>query len=96
MKTADARCEIIAREDTIMVTTTLELEDETAQILERLAREQNRPTGEVIREALAVYSGSTSFRTIRGSGAYHSGRSDVSEKAEELLRASVRERPTRR
>lgn len=92
MKTADAHCEIIAREDTIMVTTTLELEDETAQILERLAREQNRPTGEVIREALAMYSGSTSSRTIRGSGAYRSGRSDVSEKAEELLRASVRER----
>jgi hypothetical protein len=73
-----------------MVTTTLELEDETAQTLERLAREQNRPTGEVIREALAVYSGSV-LRNIRGSGAYRSGRSDVSERAEELLRASVRE-----
>jgi hypothetical protein len=92
MRTADTPCEIIAREDTIMVTTTLELEDETAQTLERLAREQNRPTGEVIREALAVYSVSASSRTIRGSGAYRSGRSDVSERAEELLRASARKR----
>ncbi|PYQ59218.1 MAG: hypothetical protein DMF53_19150 [Acidobacteria bacterium] len=76
----------------MMVKTTVELEDETAKTLERLAREQNRPPGDVIREALAVYSGRTASPVIRGSGAYRSGRSDVSERAEELLRASARER----
>jgi hypothetical protein len=42
------------REGTMMKTT-LELEAETAEMLERLAREQDRPPGDVIREALAVY-----------------------------------------
>jgi len=79
------------REGTMMKTT-LELEAETAEMLERLAREQDRPPGDVIREALAVYSARSSSATIRGIGAYRSGRSDVSERAEELLRASARER----
>jgi hypothetical protein len=73
-----------------MVKTTLYLEEDTVQALERLANTQGRSQAEIIREALAVYTERGVRPAPKGIGAYRSGRSDVSERAEDLLREAAR------
>ena len=79
-----------------MTKTTLFLEDETADTLKRIAESQGRTREEVIHDALSTYavSRSTTEQSERplpkGVGCYSSGRSDVSERAEELLRQAAR------
>ena len=73
-----------------MKKTTLYLDEQTDVALKQLARAQGRSQAEVIREALAVYSTSAERPRPLGVGAYRSGRSDVSARAEELLRAAAR------
>jgi hypothetical protein len=73
-----------------MVKTTLYLETDTLQVLEQLANAQGRSQAEIIREALAVYTERGPRPALKGIGAYRSGRSDVSERAEDLLREAAR------
>lgn len=79
-----------------MTKMTLFLEDETADTLKRIANSQGRTQEEVIQDALSAYAASRSTteqpeRPLpKGVGCYSSGRSDVSEKAEELLRQAAR------
>jgi hypothetical protein len=73
-----------------MKKTTLYLDEETDVTLKQLARAQGRSQAAVIREALAVYATSADRPRPAGVGAYRSGRSDVSTRAEELLRAAAR------
>ncbi len=75
-----------------MVKTTVYLEPETAIALRELARSRGRKQAEVIRDALRIYT--QDFRSPKptGIGAFRSGRSDVSVRAEELLRAAARKR----
>lgn len=70
-----------------MVETTISLDDDVALRLEQLARASGRSSDELLREAVAIYLRSTPppLRSIPGAGAFRSGRSDVSERAEELL-----------
>jgi hypothetical protein len=75
-----------------MVKTTLLLEEETVKALHQLATSQGKREGDIIRDALAVYAPEVSRPLPKGIGAYRSGRSDVSEKAEELLRDAARQR----
>lgn len=75
-----------------MIKTTLYLEESTDRDLKRIARLQGRSQAEVIREALATYAAQVSRPQPPGLGAYRSGRSDVSERAEELLREVARRR----
>ena len=72
-----------------MKKTTLYLDEQTDLALKQLARAQGRSQAEVIREALAVYSTSAERFLLVGVGAYRSGWSDVSARAEELLRAAA-------
>jgi hypothetical protein len=72
-----------------MVKTTLYLEETTAHALEELASEEGRSQGEVIHEALLVYKSRTR-PAPKGVGEYRSGRSDISERADELLRQAAR------
>lgn len=66
------------------------LEDDEVQALRRLAAAEQRSETEVVRTALAAYTQMT--RPLpQGIGKYRSGRSDVSEKARELLREDVKE-----
>jgi Ribbon-helix-helix protein, copG family len=74
-----------------MVKTTLYLEEETLHVLEQLASREGRSQGEVLREALLVYKGTVNRPAPKGVGMYRSGRSDISEKAEELLFQDGRE-----
>lgn len=75
-----------------MTKTTLYLEDDTAQALKQLADDEGCSEAEVIREALVVYRASRLRPSPKGVGDYRSGRSDVSAKAEELLRMAARGR----
>ncbi len=79
-----------------MQRTTVYLEEEIAVAIRNFAESQNRSQAEIIREALAKYvkeAERTSRRPpISGAGAYRSGRSDVSERAEEILRDSARKK----
>lgn len=73
-----------------MVKTTVYLEESIDRTLKQLARSQGRSQADVIREALATHAAQASVPAPKGIGAYRSGRSDVSEKAEELLRQAAR------
>lgn len=77
-----------------MLRTTVYLDEETALAIRRLADIEKRSQAEIIRDALNTYVEQSKFQRGRpiptGIGAYHSGRSDVSEKAEELLREAAR------
>ncbi len=76
-----------------MVRTTVYLEEEIALALRRLAEMTERSQAEIIRDALRKYVNRRQRgTTIPGAGAYRSGRSDVSRKAEQLLRKAVRVR----
>jgi hypothetical protein len=73
-----------------MVKTTLYLEETTAHALEELASEEGRSQGEVIHEALLIYKSRQARPAPKGVGEYRSGRSDISERADELLRQAAR------
>jgi len=61
--------------------------------LKALARATNRTTAELVREAVAQYARRHApARGARSVGAGHSGRGDVAERAEQLLRGLGRKR----
>lgn len=76
-----------------MVKTTLYIEEDTARELKQVARIEQRSQAEVVRRALAEYTARVLRPEPLGVGAYRSGRSDVSARAEEILRRSVRREP---
>jgi hypothetical protein len=70
-----------------MKKTTVYLDPADLRRLKILAREQDRSTAELIREAVAEYARRHApARRPRSLGAGHSGRGDLSERAEDLLR----------
>lgn len=72
-----------------MVKTTVYLDPGLAVLLRHLARVQKRAQAELIREALTEYAQKAPRPKPQGIGKFRSGRSDVSERAEELLRQAV-------
>jgi hypothetical protein len=72
--------------------TTVYFEEETLLTLRKLAAAEKRSQAEIIRGAVAQYAGRAPRPRLPGLGAYHSGRSGVSEKAEALLRKAARGR----
>jgi metal-responsive CopG/Arc/MetJ family transcriptional regulator len=76
--------------------TTVYLEDEIAVAIRNFAESQNRSQAEIIREALEKYvreAERVSKRPpISGVGAYRSGRSDISERAEDILSEQARKK----
>jgi metal-responsive CopG/Arc/MetJ family transcriptional regulator len=68
-----------------MSKTTIELEPLTALALERLANAQGRSEAELIREALERYLREQSWPKPSRGGLLSSGRSDVSDRVEEIL-----------
>ena len=77
-----------------MLRTTIYLEEDVALAIRQLADREQRSQAEVIREALRRYLKQAGKRREppkpSGIGAYHSGRHDVSQRAEELLRQAAR------
>lgn len=75
--------------------TTIYFDDDTALALRHTADLEGRSQAEIIREALRNYlrqleDGGKRQIFPPGVGAYRSGRSDVSVKSEEILRAATR------
>lgn len=69
-----------------LVKTTVYLTEREYSRLKELASEQNRPTAELVREAVADYARRHGKRRVPSSlGAGKSGRGDLSEHAEDLL-----------
>lgn len=69
-----------------LVKTTVYLTEREYSRLKELAREQNRPTAELVREAVAEYAHRHAHHRLPESlGSGKSGRGDLSERAEELL-----------
>jgi hypothetical protein len=75
-----------------MIKTTVYLDPEAVLALRQLAQAQGRSQAELIREAIDRLTRSESRPPPQGMGGYRSGRSDVSERAEELLHQAVREK----
>ena len=71
--------------------TTVYLAPDDYRRLKLMAKQQNRPTAELVREAVAEYAQAHRLATLPTSvGAGHSGRSDISERVDELLRGMGR------
>ncbi len=74
-----------------MTAITVQLSDDMAHELRRLAQSQQRSETEIVTEALAAY-----VRTARplpkGLGKYHSGQSNVAKQARDLLRQAVKDK----
>ena len=70
-----------------MQKTTVYMDEETYRRLKRLARARHRRPAEMVREAVAEYTARhTPRRKPRSVGAFKSGRRDLGQRAEELLR----------
>lgn len=68
------------------IKTTVYLDAESYRRLKAMAREQNRPAAELVREAVLEYASQHApARRPRSLGAGRSGRRDLSERAEDLL-----------
>jgi hypothetical protein len=66
--------------------TTVYLDAEQYERIKEIARAEKRAPAELVREAVAEYAErKRARRRPRSIGAGHSGRSDVAERAEELL-----------
>jgi hypothetical protein len=78
-----------------MLRTTIYLDEETVLALRQLATLQKCSQTDVIRDALKRYFEQVQPEkkgALPGVGAYRSGRHDISEQAEELLRQAARRR----
>ena len=72
-----------------MTTITLELKDNIAEDLRRLAAAQERSETEVVCDALAAYV--RARPVIKGIGKYRSGQGNVSEQARDVLRQAAKD-----
>ncbi|MCS6951619.1 MAG: CopG family transcriptional regulator [Bryobacterales bacterium] len=75
-----------------MVRTTVYLPSELTVALRRLAEATGRSRADLIREALVQYVQRAQVPPPVRFGRYRSGRSDISERARELLRKAARSR----
>jgi len=75
-----------------MVKTTVYIVSEVALTLRQLSAIQRRPQAEIIREAILAYTKSAGRPRPKGVGAYKSGHTDISERAEDLMRRAARSR----
>jgi Ribbon-helix-helix protein, copG family len=76
-----------------MQKTTVYLDAADYRALKRIAAKRRRPPAELVREAVAEYAARHRARRIPKSvGAFRSGRRDLSERAEELLKGMGRTR----
>jgi predicted transcriptional regulator len=70
---------------------TVELDEQTAAVVQELAANEKRSASEVIHDALAAYTGKRKRRLPKGVGKYSSGHTDTAQKVDEILRDAVKE-----
>lgn len=77
-----------------MLRTTIYLEEDIALLLRHLSETTGRSQSDIIREGIRTYVSQLEGRRERslppGAGKFSSGRSDVSEKAEQILKKRAR------
>ena len=73
-----------------MTAITIQIDDTMAELLRRLAADQKRSETEIVRDAVAGYLQVARPLPV-GMGKYHSGQTNGSEKARELIRDAVKE-----
>jgi hypothetical protein len=69
----------------------VELDEQTAAVVQELAASEQRPASDVIHDALAVYACLGKRPLPTGMGKYRSGGSDTSANAREILRQAVKD-----
>lgn len=69
--------------------TTVKIPDELDARLRHEAEMRGTTISDISRQALEAYFGGPSRRRLGAAGAGHSGRSDISERIEEILAAEV-------
>ena len=69
-----------------MIKTTVYLDTDTALSLRRMAESKGLSQAELIRDALQTYTRRDKPPRLRNIGKYDSGETDISEKAEDILR----------
>ena len=69
---------------------TIQLDPGTAEAVQELANEQQRSADEVVSDAFSAYVRSAKRAFPKGIGKYHSGHSDVSTQARQILRDATR------
>jgi len=74
-----------------MVKTTVYLDPDVALRIRHMAQLQKRPQAELIREAVATYAQQYKRPMSKNWGKFRSGRTDVSERHEEIIMEAVRE-----
>ena len=75
-----------------VVKITVTFDEATVLSLRQLAQAQGRSQAELVRDAVMQYVRQAHRPEPKGIGAYRSGRSDISGRAEELLKLVTRER----
>ena len=73
-----------------MTAITIQIDDDLAVLLRRLAAAQKRSETEIVREALHGYM-QVARPLPAGLGKYHSGQTNGSERARDLIREAVKE-----
>ena len=74
-----------------MTAITVQLNDDIAEELRRLAAAQARSETDIVCEAVAAYV-QTARPLPKGMGKYHSGQSNVSGQARDVLRQAVKDK----
>lgn len=70
---------------------TVELDEQTAAVVQTLATNENRTASDVIRDAVAAYPGRRKRPLPKGAGKYSSGHTDTAQKVDEVLSEAVKE-----
>ena len=70
---------------------TVELDEQTAAVVQKLAANEQRSASEVMHDALTVYAGFRERPLPKGAGKYRSGRTDTSANVDEILADAVKE-----
>jgi predicted transcriptional regulator len=74
-----------------MLSVTVELDEQVAEAVRNMAAAQRRSECEIVQEAVAAYA-HNARPMPQGMGKYRSGQADVSERAEDILSNSAKER----
>jgi len=74
-----------------MIRTTIEIQADVVKDLDKLADAQGRSRQELIRDVLTAFTQDAKRPVPRGIGAYRSGRTDVADRAEHLLKEAAKE-----
>jgi hypothetical protein len=75
----------------VTVSFKIELDEQTAAVVQELAANEKRSASEVIHDAVAVYACKPKRKLPTGVGKYSSGQPNLAQRDEEILRKAAKE-----